>query len=119
MAGSGPAWVRGVSPDLEAVITWQPPEEGGLSELPASGRYANLAYGEGFAEVFGIYKVSCDDTGRELPPGMPSQPVFRAKIWFVVPEIMDRHRREIAPGGRFLITEASRVIATAEVVSLA
>ena len=42
MAGSGPAWTSGGPPDLEVVITWRPPEEGGLSALPASGRYAKL-----------------------------------------------------------------------------
>ncbi len=31
-------------PDLEAVIAWRPPEEGGLSALPMSGRDANPAY---------------------------------------------------------------------------
>jgi hypothetical protein len=37
----------------------------------------------------------------------------------VAPEIMDRHRREIAPGGIVLMTMASRVIGTAEVVGMA
>ena len=84
-----------------------------------SGRDANPAYAEGFAEVFGIHMVFCDAAGHHPPPGTPSRPVSRAKLWFVAPEIMDRHRREIAPGGIVLMTMASRVIGTAEVVGMA